>query len=419
MKTYLNKKTLSVALITCLSIPFAAKAEKNKDDLVLPEIEFNLKIESADENLKLGNGVDIDRIRPNITDGYRLSESDIGKLIKSSTNPTTVKICENKNCVDVINPVEDSNSSYYTQTLDPADKEEDKYYVYISNRISHQPKSFNLKAALLRASKKGINLNNAKLVIIPVHGVIEKINNNYGKIKSYFSGDSHLSFSYKGNPKEVKFIPLSNLQINKNIKVTNAVSFRLQYVAAKETFKMFSPPVAAYQSRIMKALMPSSTGTLKDYLTMNVFYNLTRSDIGWKTLRQLAADEKNNGSINDYESNSEIKSLAQQPFLKAIESQSLKSLANQYMLQTAELKIQIAEYAEANSIEDASVIKVSTDDTANMSRVPSYTSCYRGGMSYQEKLAKYQYYSTMTDNTINGLAGMGSAATGIANLILR
>lgn len=355
-----------------------------------------------------------------------------------------ISLCSKKenlaenDCI-VINKLKFSNKkTYFTYDWPAYDSEgrpttvkRPRFEVQASNlpESYNSTETYDIKQLILEGLKKGMSPENIYLRITPIELV---------EIKKFTTSTNYLTFSeksvaqdesstdvttsmnlvYKAMYDKVKFVDLFTTAIHQNINVADGISMKLAFTGFDLKYQLFNPPLMSFQNKIRQQLFDEDNNTLQSYLAFTVAFNLTRFHPAWTTVTELLSLEKEKQIRQDFSKNPNIISLKQDPIYQNVLKEKRKDLISKYIVQSAEMKLEIADYERTNNLmntTDAS--KVTMDQNIN---IPSSRTVYGNGqLSYQEKLARYMYYSKMTNDTLNVIGGAASAGQSWLDSILR
>lgn len=287
--------------------------------------------------------------------------------------------------------------------------------------------NFDLKKILAKGLGKGIAPEKAVLVITPVTLVKKQawtktiLTGSLKELDKEYLFPVKVTLEYKKDLDKTQTIDLFSQQMHRDIGIDGVGKLKLSYSAFDNKYKLFNPPLMVFQNRIRQQLVQNNGNTLKDYLALTVAFNLTRMHPAWKAISNLLNTEKETGVMQNLSENVEIISLKKDEIFGVVLREPIENLANQYILQTAELSLEIAEYEQFNAADEKEATKAK-ELAARLSglNIPSSIAVSSGGqLSYQEKLSRYIYYSKIANDSMTILDGASTAGSNFLNSILR
>lgn len=344
-----------------------------------------------------------------------------------------------KDCI-ILNKLKFSNKkdyfSYDRPTYDqygkPTTVKQPRFEFQVTNLPENYKSSetYDIKQLILEGLKKGMSPDSIYLRITPIELVsIKKYTTDHGFLglsaakyveQTDESKDltEKLSLEYKSQFEKVKFVDLFSTPIHQVVSVADGLNAKLAFTGFDLKYQLFNPPLMAFQTQIRQQLFESDNNTLQSYLTFAVAFNLTRLHPAWTSVSDLLALEKEKQSRQDFTKNANIISLKQDPIYQSVLKENRKELVAKYIVQSAELKLEIADYERTNNLSNTTdASKVAMDQNINL---PSSRTVYGNDqLSYQEKLSRYMYYSKMTNDTLNIIGGAASAGQSWLDSILR
>lgn len=343
-----------------------------------------------------------------------------------------------KDCI-VINKLKFSNTktsfSVDWSSVDAAGKpityKRPAYEVQVSNLPENfkSIENYDIKQLILEGLKKGMSVDSMYLRISPIELV---------EIKKYRTSTNYLTFSeksveqsedskdltknlnlvYKTMTEKIKFIDLFTTPIHQNISITDGLSMKLAFTGFDLKYQLFNPPLMSFQNKIREQLFDEDNNTLQSYLTFTVAFNLTRLHPAWTSVSEMLEIEKEKQMRQDFSKNANVISLKQDLIYQNVLKESRSGLVTKYIIQSAEMKLEIADYERTNNLVNTSdASKVAMDQNI---KIPSSRQVYGNGqLNYQEKYNRYMYYSKMTNDTLNILSGAASAGQSWLDSYLR
>lgn len=355
-------------------------------------------------------------------------------------NLAYVKLCDkslkniHQNCV-LLNDLGFANKDQNVSYRSFADVKKDYQHPNLQIQVEGLPTNYtseqniDIKKIYLSGLSKKILPENAALVFIPVELAskqkwVEKFRlTKANELVKQEPDDNNLAkkltLEYKSLFDKMVVVDLFSTELHKDIQISKNLKMRLAFTGFDRKYQLFNPPLMAFQSRIRQQLFDKDQNTVKDYLAFTVAYNLTRFHPAWGSLVELLNIEKEKQIIQDLNKNENIASLKKDPIFAEVQKDSTAGLANKYIVQAAELKLEIADRERTAELEAQGSQTQYNNANVNIS-IPSSRELYSSSqLSYQEKLARYNYYSKVTNDTINVINGAASAGQSFLDSILR
>lgn len=335
-----------------------------------------------------------------------------------------VQICNTKKCVTLSEP--------QFETLGKANAK-----VSIRNFMTPNNSSFDLKVALATAMKEGIAPAEAKLqvTVLELQKIDALVDHFWEKDwvhlntnKDELSDADIINLFYVAKAPVVFDVFNQRMFVESEVKGTSDFTVKLEYVAPDSRFEKYNLPPRIFEERVRNQALKmtpvagaQSTDTLRDFLALTVAYNMTNDLQGWASIQQILIDERKDEYHRDFtyrfsngEDKQSILDLSSNKIFKQVIKESLPQLVNLYISQTRDI---LADALYSMAIPVAAGEK-NAEVTAAM--VPSQLPLLGyNQLSYQEKLARYQYYTSVVNSgfsTGQALAGLGQS---YLNSILR